>query len=262
MPFDPRVVAAIAAADDRSGLAQRYPGFMTRMAQIESSGNPDARNPSGAAGLYQFMPGTAAQYGLANPYDPGASAQAAASLTLDNAATLGRALGRDPTQGELYLAHQQGAGGASKLLANPDARAADLVGAKAVTANGGSPDDTAAQFAGRWTSKFDGAGPVMTMPGSPSGPGAFGLSGPVAAGTPDSVTPAAGAAMQALQQTESGPSVAALLRALGSDGQTAAQAAPAQSAGPAPLALQPMQRRAQPFDAARYLASLVRPARA
>lgn len=99
-------------------------------------------------------------------------------------------------------------------------------------------------------------------PGASAPTGAFGLSGPVAAGTSDSITPAGGAAMQAPQQADNGPSVAALLRALGSEGQMTTQAAPAQSAGPAPLALQPLQRRAQPFDAARYLASLARPARA
>ena len=92
---------------------------------------------------------------------------------------------------------------------------------------------------------------------------AFGLSGPVASGTPDSVTPAGGAAMQAPQQADNGPSVSALLRALGGDGQAApASAQPQAAQAPAPLALHPVRRRAQPFDAARYLASLARPARA
>jgi hypothetical protein len=168
MPTDPRVAAVIAAAAQGSGLDQRYPGFMERMAQIESSGNPDASNASGAAGLYQFMPKTAQAYGLADPYDPEASAQAAARLTLDNEGTLKRSLGRDPTPGELYLAHQQGAGGASKLLANPDAPAADLVGAKAVTSNGGTAGMTARDFAGLWLNKFDGGGRTMTMPPSTS----------------------------------------------------------------------------------------------
>jgi hypothetical protein len=264
MPFDPRVVAAIAAADESSGLAKRYPGFMTRMAQIESGGNPDAYNASGAAGLYQFVPSTARGYGLANPYDPAASAQAASRLTLDNAAALSRALGREPTQGELYLAHQQGASGASKLLANPDARAADVVGAKAVTSNGGSADDTAAAFAQRWLGKFDSAGPAMTMPasaGGTAGAGAFGLSGPVSAGAASSVTPAAGATMQAPAEAERGPDVAAILKALTSTGAATATAAPQAAAAPAPMPLQPVQRRAQPFDAAAYLASLQRTAR-
>lgn len=132
--------------------------YMQRMAQIESGYNPNARNPSGAAGLYQFMPSTARQYGLTDPYDPAASADAAARLTLDNKRHLSNALGREPSPGELYLAHQQGAGGAAKLLSNPDAAASSLVGQAAVTQNGGQSDWSAKQFADKWTGKFsDGA---------------------------------------------------------------------------------------------------------
>lgn len=132
--------------------------YMQRMAQIESGYNPNARNPSGAAGLYQFMPGTARDYNLSNPYDPAASADAAARLTLDNKRHLSNVLGREPSSGELYLAHQQGAGGASKLLTNPDAAASSLVGQAAVTQNGGQSNWSARQFADKWTGKFaDGA---------------------------------------------------------------------------------------------------------
>lgn len=256
MPTDPRVAAVIAAAAQGSGLDQRYPGFMERMAQIESSGDPGASNPSGAAGLYQFMPKTAAAYGLADPYDPDASAQAAARLTLDNAASLKRALGRDPTQGELYLAHQQGAGGASKLLANPDAPAADLVGAKAVTGNGGNSGMTARDFAGLWLSKFDG-GRAMTMPGGAVGRGAFGLSGLVAAGTEGSVTPAGGAAMQS-PEADRTLQVASLLRMLtAADAPVASPVAQAAAApAPAPVQMHPARRQAPAFDAQRFFALL------
>ena len=133
---------------------------MMRIAMIESSGNPKAHNASGAAGLFQFMPGTAKAYGLSDPYDPVASADAAARLTRDNRDYLTQKLGREPTPGELYLAHQQGMGGAEKLLTNPDAKAADLVGAKAVTQNGGTADMTAQQFANKWISKIDTYGDV------------------------------------------------------------------------------------------------------
>ncbi len=65
-------------------------------------------------------------------------------------------LGRPVTGGELYLAHQQGPGGAAKLLSNPNALAVDIVGAKAVKLNGGNEKMTAGEFANIWISKFNG----------------------------------------------------------------------------------------------------------
>lgn len=131
------------------------PNYLAQTANIESRFNPNAKNPnSSASGLFQFTKGTAKDYGLANPFDADASIDAAARLAADNARTLTRTLGRAPTAGELYLAHQQGGGGAAKLLANPDARAVDVVGADAVRLNGGSMNMTAGEFAKRWTSKL------------------------------------------------------------------------------------------------------------
>lgn len=141
------------AREQQFGLPQ---GFLARTAQIESGGNPLAKNPnSSAKGLFQFIDSTAQQFGLNNPFDPEASTNAAARLAQQNAGVLGRTLGRSPTAAELYLAHQQGAGGASKLLANPEARAVDVVGADAVRLNGGNPNMTAGEFAGLWLNKFD-----------------------------------------------------------------------------------------------------------
>lgn len=133
-------------------------GYLSRTAQIESGGDPSARNPnSSAKGLFQFIDSTAKQYGV-NPMDPVSSTQGAARLAADNAAHLSRVLGREPSAAELYLAHQQGAGGAAKLLANPDARAVDIVGADAVRLNGGDASMSARDFAGLWLGKFEGGG--------------------------------------------------------------------------------------------------------
>jgi soluble lytic murein transglycosylase-like protein len=49
----------------------------------ESGFDPNAGSPAGAQGIAQFMPGTAAAYGLANPYDPVASIDAEAHLMAD-----------------------------------------------------------------------------------------------------------------------------------------------------------------------------------
>lgn len=133
-------------------------GYLSRTAQIESGGDPSARNPnSSAKGLFQFIDSTAKQYGV-NPMDPVSSTQGAARLAADNAAHLSRVLGREPSAAELYLAHQQGAGGAAKLLASPDARAVDIVGPDAVRLNGGDASMSARDFAGLWLGKFEGGG--------------------------------------------------------------------------------------------------------
>ena len=119
--------------------------------------NPYAQNKNSTAkGLFQFIDSTAQQYGLQDPFDPNQSLQAVQKLTQDNRSYLTNTLGREPSQGELYLAHQQGMGGAAKLLSNPDARAVDIVGRDAVINNKGSEDMTAGQFANQWISKFEG----------------------------------------------------------------------------------------------------------
>ena len=133
-------------------------GFLARTAQIESNFNPNAQNPrSSAGGLFQFINSTARQYGLQDRFDPVQATEAAARLASDNADILRRGLGREPTAGELYLAHQQGAGGALNLLRNPSAMAEDVVGRAAARLNAGT-GLTAGQFASRWTSKFDDLG--------------------------------------------------------------------------------------------------------
>lgn len=144
---------AFAGLEDQYGLPR---GYLLRSAQIESSLNPNSQSKlSSAGGLFQFIDSTARQYGLKNKYDPYESSNAAARLGSDNASKLRTALGRDPTAAELYLAHQQGGGGAAGLLANPSAPAASIVGRDAVTNNGGNLNMTAGEFANLWLNKFD-----------------------------------------------------------------------------------------------------------
>lgn len=133
--------------------------YIARERAIESGGNPNAVSSAGAQGPDQFMPATARQYGLTNPRDPVASADATARLTADNASELTKRLGRPPTEAELYLAHQQGAAGAARLLSNPDVPAGKLVSPAAIRQNGGDPKAPASQFVALWQDRFNGQGP-------------------------------------------------------------------------------------------------------
>jgi soluble lytic murein transglycosylase-like protein len=73
-------------ADVISRASQRWNvGVAVLSAQLyaESNFNPFASSPAGAQGIAQFMPGTAASYGLSNPFDPAAAIDAQAHLMHD-----------------------------------------------------------------------------------------------------------------------------------------------------------------------------------
>ena len=141
-------------------------GYLVAAAKIESNLNPQAAAPtSSARGLYQFIEqtwlGTVKEAGAAFGYDryadaitrtasgryevsdpnmrheilrlrkdPAANAAMAGVLTRSNSFKLTGTLGRRPTDGELYIAHFLGAGGASRLISNvqnnPQASAVDM----------------------------------------------------------------------------------------------------------------------------------------
>ena len=136
-------------------------GYLARTAEIESDSNPNAQNPnSTAGGLFQFVDGTAAEYGLTNKFDPLESSIAAARLAANNQIRLEQLIGRRPTSAELYLAHQQGADGAAKLInmakTQPTDLATSLVGIDEVTLNGGNEKTTVSEFVDLWKNKFVG----------------------------------------------------------------------------------------------------------
>lgn len=59
------------------------PALMAGQLMAESGFDPNAGSPAGAQGIAQFMPSTAAAYGLANPYDPVAAIDAQGHLMSD-----------------------------------------------------------------------------------------------------------------------------------------------------------------------------------
>ena len=128
------------------------PQDFIRMAQIESSFNPNAgAKSSSAKGLFQFIDSTAKNYGLKNVYDPVESTRAAIRLAKDNIKATGAKDGA-----EMYMAHQWGSGGFNKMKnANPNASVASVLGASAAKNNamGGM---TVAQGLDYWRNKFNG----------------------------------------------------------------------------------------------------------
>ncbi len=64
-----------ASLENQYGLPN---GLLSAISMQESRGNPNARSPAGALGAFQFMPETAARFGLKDRTDVAASAKAAA----------------------------------------------------------------------------------------------------------------------------------------------------------------------------------------
>jgi Transglycosylase SLT domain len=157
------VTGAIQKAASATGTGFSY---LLATAQIESGLNPEIKaKTSSATGLFQFIEQTwlqtmkqsgaelgygryaaaierasSGRYVVSDPAlraeilnlrkDPTANASMAGALTRHNADRLRARIGRDPTEGELYIAHFLGAGGAGKLITaaakNPHVKAADL----------------------------------------------------------------------------------------------------------------------------------------
>jgi Transglycosylase SLT domain/D-alanyl-D-alanine carboxypeptidase len=65
------------------------PALMAGQLMAESGFDPSAGSPAGAQGIAQFMPSTAAAYGLTDPYDPVAAIDAEAHLMSDLLRQLG-----------------------------------------------------------------------------------------------------------------------------------------------------------------------------
>lgn len=130
MPQTPMPATATPIAfDDLIPQAQNSgpdSSLMGRIAQAESSGNPNAQNPnSSASGLYQFTDSTwrsavdkwGRRYGIkySDKNNPEAQAQMMQFLTQDNARIL-QNKGIEPSDANLYFAHFLGAPAASKAI--------------------------------------------------------------------------------------------------------------------------------------------------
>ena len=149
------VTGAIQQAAKATGTSFQY---LLATAKVESNLNPDAAaKTSSAGGLFQFIEQTwlgtmkeagpslgygryanaitrtdSGRYVVTNPeakaeilklrQDPTANSLMAGALTKSNAAVLTQKLGRQPTDGELYIAHFLGAKGAATLIGQSEQR--------------------------------------------------------------------------------------------------------------------------------------------
>ncbi len=162
-PARARVTGAIKQASTNTGASFQY---LLATAKMESDFNPTAgASTSSAHGLYQFIDQTwlatvkeaggqfgysqyadaitktsSGDYTVSDPSmyrsimklrdDPAASSAMAGALTQSNSFQLTGKIGRRPTDGELYMAHFLGVGGAATLINsavdNPQASAAKM----------------------------------------------------------------------------------------------------------------------------------------
>ncbi|TYC56389.1 hypothetical protein FMN50_10765 [Rhodobacterales bacterium] len=163
-----RIELAFQSASTSTGTSFDY---LVKTAARESSFNPSAKaKTSSATGLFQFIESTwletmkeagprhglekysdqiqrgrNGRYYVSDPgmrrkildlrKDPEVSSMMAGALTQKNSDLLERKIGREPTDGELYMAHFLGAKGASRLIdaaaSNPDMRADKVFSAQA-----------------------------------------------------------------------------------------------------------------------------------
>jgi hypothetical protein len=181
-------------ADDEGAVAPGLTDYIRQLFRIESGGNPYVRPTGSNRGLGQFGPSEERRYGItdANRTDPAVQAAAVARERADNTAQLSRALGREPTFADHYLAHQQGLAGASALFSNPNIPAwqairpfykSDAMAQRAITGNipTGNPlsqlgvnDISSTGFTQMWQDRFN--------RGLTAGGGALPSSGPGSVG--------------------------------------------------------------------------------
>jgi hypothetical protein len=254
--------AAIASGMSPAAAASLPPGYIARVFQVESGGDPNAKAGS-HVGPAQFGPAEQKQYGITDPTDPVQNARAVAMEAQTHAQALTKALGRAPTPGETYLSHQQGIAGAPALLTAPpdtpawqavrpyyktDAQARTAISGNLPKGSGLDPNVTAGDFSKFWVSRFEGGLPSTSSAAVPS------ASAPVATQAPATAAqPTPGPAMVGAPPDASGaPSGLASLP--GMLGQTEASVTPSQNIAPGlSLGAQYMKAAVDPHYALRQL---------
>lgn len=128
------------------------PALANATADIESS---YGANLGRRGNVFQLGPAERASVGVFGFGTPEEQAAYGTQFLARKKQELTAAFGREPTNAEVYLAHQQGTDGAVKLLRQPNARAGDIVGDAAIRDNGGDPNAPALDFTTMWQDRYD-----------------------------------------------------------------------------------------------------------
>ena len=180
---DPAVQPTRLGGPRQSNISDNY---VNRVLMTESGNDPRAVNPKGTRrGGGQFSPTLERRYGITNSNwtDTNVQRDAIRRHAEENRAQFVRRVGREPTEGELYLMHQQGVGGGIALVLNPDRPAVEVLrpfyrrnprnAINAIRNNlprgAGDPNTiTASQFASQWTNRFGDRQPTVVASREPA----------------------------------------------------------------------------------------------
>lgn len=186
-------------AADRAGIDATV---LRRIVKIESGGNPNATRGS-YKGLGQLSDEEFQKHGGGDIYNADHNLRATANKIAAESARFEQQYGRPASATDIYMVHQQGAGGYAAHLANPDApawqnMASTLEGRRkgdgwaraAIWGNipdqdkanfpGGVDSVTSAQFVSLWQRRVDGAGSGLPDKGQ-----AYGRARELAGGNPE-----------------------------------------------------------------------------
>ena len=132
----------------KTGSGSSDTSYLKKIAQVESSGQADAKNKdSSASGLFQFTAPTwqettkkmGLNYSLEDRFDPKKAEEVASYFTKQQRRQLEKGTGRDASDADKYMAHFLGAGGATKFLnamaKNANAPASEGVDAEQLKSN-------------------------------------------------------------------------------------------------------------------------------
>lgn len=152
------IVSKIQAAAQASGVD---PGVALRIAGVESSMNPRAKNPkSSAKGLFQVTNDTWKDYGgkpgLQKNTDE--NIRVGMKILSSNKDSMQKFLGREPLPSDIYAAHFFGPTGARSVMSgDPLAQVSSLVSKEVMKANPQLAGKTANEVLTGFKQKFDGA---------------------------------------------------------------------------------------------------------
>jgi len=157
-----------ARMEQQAGLPNNY---LETVSMLESSGGANTGDGK-YVGVFQIGPEVAEpvrRNARAASRPPASTRRWQPSWLARTRLSCASASAREPEGWEIYLAHQQGASGASALLAAPQQRAVDVLTAvygdslkaqQAIIKNGGNTNMSAGEFTALWKSKFAGGRPT------------------------------------------------------------------------------------------------------